>query len=150
MKTAGGAAARRWPSAENFPCMYEFKITPYWLPPVASEVIGSPSNSDTPYRGSSLPPSSHNSIPDYFTDQPTAATSSTTQAYSPYRGSYDGCLWNAQGLFASKASVQNKKWDKVWDTLRYRDFGIISETHSNVGKCWAKRDIIAAHGFRAF
>ena len=68
----------------------------------------------------------------------------------PFRGVYSGGLWNAQGLFASKSSVQHRKWDKVWKLSEGRDFIMVTETHSNAGKVKAKSDIITSLNFRAW
>ena len=68
----------------------------------------------------------------------------------PYCKNYRGAEWNAQGLFHSKASKQEKKWKHVLKILRGRDFLLINETHTNQGKTKAFDEKMHQLGFRAF
>ena len=68
----------------------------------------------------------------------------------PYHGDYRGALWNAQGLFHSKAQKQAKKWKLVYSILQSRDFLLLSETHGTPGRVRAVVDRLSQIGFRAF
>lgn len=60
---------------------------------------------------------------------------------APFTGDYDGCYWNAQGLFAALAQSQTAKFRVVDSLIDKHDYLGLGETHSNEGK-------ILAHSMR--
>ena len=76
-----------------------------------------------------------------------ATSHPTTFAYT---GNYRGALWNAQGLFASKACQQQKKFGELIRLMIGRDFIFISEAHSNAEKAKVKKRYLQQAGLVAF
>ncbi len=58
---------------------------------------------------------------------------------APYIGDVNGSFWNAQGLFAAEAGLQNDKKNHALKIARQRDFLGLGETHSSEGKVLVAR-----------
>ena len=68
----------------------------------------------------------------------------------PFSGDLKGGIWNAQGLFHSKASKQQEKWRRLFRIMHGKDFWIVYETHSNPAKVLAFQEKLTRLGYRAF
>ena len=64
---------------------------------------------------------------------PPPHTLALPKAAMPFMGEYRGCVWNAQALFASDATLQTDKHRHAWSLLAKVDFAGFAETHSTTG-----------------
>ena len=60
--------------------------------------------------------------------------SSDNIIHIPFGGDFSGFAWNAQALFAQKASRQVRKRYRALELIKTHDFGCISETHGLLGR----------------
>ncbi len=68
----------------------------------------------------------------------------------PYAGDYRGTIWNSQALFASKVSRHAAKKSYILKSLLAKDFMLVCETHSTVGRAAAFNELLSSKGFRGF
>ncbi len=164
-----GSLIRGLCSSDRSPCIFEFTLSYHRLPsPSSSPSRYSSAPSGRPSRRSSqgsAPYPIGGEVPHLHADNAIGSSEAASSETAPsnlvsqvsntiidmaFRGSYRGSLWNAQGLFARKAAKHEAKWAKVMNLLRHRDFLIVTETHSTVGKALAEEDRLRRAGFQAF